>query len=174
MDTTSKLYSQVAVEAGVSIERAMVGCYLSDLSRSGKTLDDAAQLMRSTRSSVRCAARDWGISFSDFTPGSPVRLEWEKERRGRWILKSGKMVVAEAASFTEGGVHGYRAKTIPDGLTQEGSSAEVAIRRLSLAMEAMSAHTLHADDVEIHMPGVGQVAPKVEPLAANMKRALSA
>lgn len=171
MDTNSRLYSQVAGMACVAPERAMVACYLTDLLNAGKTLDEAAQLMRSTRAKVRKIARDWGIAFPDI--GEAERLEWEKEARGRWILRQGGEIVAEATSYTANGCSGYRAKTLRGGLTAEASKAESAIRQLSIALTAGAVDALKTDDVEISMPDVGILAPKPEPLADAMKRALA-
>lgn len=166
MDTNSRLYSQVAGMACVPPERAMVACYLVDLLGAGKTLDDAAQLMRSTRAKVRKIARDWGIAFPDI--GEAERLEWEKEARGRWVLRQGGEIVAEATSYTANGSSGYRAKAVRGALTAEASKTEAALRQLSIALATGE------DDVEISMPGVGVLAPKPEPLADAMKRALAA
>lgn len=159
MDNEGRLYSQVAAQAGVTPERAMVACYLSNLSKAGKTMDEAATLLRKQRCDVREYARDWGISFVDYSPApQPLRLEWVKPKRGRWELKIGDAEIAEA--ITDGnGCGSYMARR-GTGDWHYGSSAEIAIRRLSEEMERDSVGLFGVDDVVISMQGSGRVAPK--------------
>jgi hypothetical protein len=175
MDSSGRLYSQVAAEAGVAPERAMVACYLADLSRSGKSLNDAATLMRKDRSDVRTAAREWGIRFSDYEPDAPpVRLEWTKAARGRWELLDGRKLIAVATSDGKGG---YRAATEIAGVRSieaKGSSAEVAVRRLSRAIERQSAHAVGAEQIEIIFAPTGDcLAPKLVGDLKKMRKALA-
>lgn len=150
MDNSGRLYSQVAAEAGVSPDKAMIACYLSNLSAEGKSIGEACALMRQPRPIVRDYARDWGISFSDYRPSpQPLLLEWRKERRGRWVLKFDGLIVAEAESDGEGG---YVARQSDErDWTVTGSSADVAIRRMSNQLERASFEIFGVDDVVVSM-----------------------
>lgn len=177
MDNEGRLFSQVAAEAGVSAETAMVACYLLNLSRKGKTMDDAAALMRKERADVRSYARDWGISFSDYmTSPRPLRIVWEKAKRGRWELKLGGMLIAVAVSDGTG-TGSYIASRQTHELTERGSSAEIAIRRLSEALERQSVEIFGLDDVQILMALDERhqlVAPVTDADPAKLQRALAA
>lgn len=149
MQNEGRLYSQVAAEAGVTIEKAMVACYLLNLSREGKTLDQAAQLTRKDRCEVRDYARDWGIAFTDYvTAPQPLQIAWEKVKRGRWELKLDGLLIAAADAD---GAGGYIATRLTQNITCNGSSAEIAMRRLSIELERRSVEIFDLDDVRIDM-----------------------
>jgi hypothetical protein len=167
MDNNGRLYSQVAAEAGVTSEQAMVACYLANLANEGRTLDQAATLLRKERHEARAVARDWSIRFTDYvTAPKPLALTWEKAKRGRWELSIGGELIAEAVSDGHGGYDAKRGADAPFG----GSKAEVAIRRLSADLERRSVEIFGVDDVVIFIKladGVERMAPK---LADNPKR----
>lgn len=177
MDNEGRLFSQVAAEAGVSAETAMVACYLLNLSRKGKSMDDAAALMRKGRAEVRSYARDWGISFSDYmTSPQPLRLTWVKTKRGRWELSLDGLLIAFAVSDGSG-TGSYVAKRETHELVEFGSSAEIAIRRLSEKLEQHSVAIFGLDDVQIFMAfehGHDLVAPKSDADTGKFRRALAA
>ena len=175
MDNTGKMYSQVAAAAKVTEQQASVACYLLNLSRSGKRLDDAAALLRMERPEVRDHARSWAIPFEDYQPNSnPLTLTWEKPKRGLWELKHDGAVIAVAQSDGEGG---YSA-AIGGGIRQsfDGSSASVAIKHCSRALERLSLTVLGVDDVVIIGPSpIGElvtVAPTDIGDRATLARAL--
>lgn len=176
MDNSGRLYSQVAAEAGVKPDEAMIACYLLNLSRQGKTICEAGALLRQDRATIRDYSRDWGISFIDYAPAAtPLCLSWTKEKRGRWTLELGGVLVAEAESDGEGG---YCArKSGETEWTHSGSSAEVAIRRLSIAMERASVQIFGVDDIVISMMDKDgfpeRMAPKECPEAVVKQRALA-
>lgn len=174
MDSTSRPYSQVAQMAGVAPEKAMVACYLLDIARAGRTLDDAAELMRKNRANVRHIARDWGIDFADYSYGDPLVLAWRKTAPGKWALEQAGKVIATANRITKNGYSYFQAVGFDGGHVETGSSAEVACRRLSIIMEEFSVKLFGIDDVEITMPEIGTLAPKAEPLAPKLREALSA
>jgi hypothetical protein len=173
MDNEGRLFSQVAAEAGVPAEKAMVACYLLNLSRQGKTLDEAATLLRKRRCEARDYARDWGISFTDYKPArKPLVLKWTKPRRGRWELIVGDALVAAADSDGQGG---YTACAEAASIREVGSSAEVAIRRASIELERRSVEIFGVDDVEIRMVSDGchdVMAPKSPADTAKLRSAL--
>lgn len=177
MDNSGRLYSQVAAEAGVTTEKAMVACYLLNLSRQGKSLDEAAALLRQSRASARDYARDWGIAFKDYSAAAvPLAIDWRKEKRGRWVLEIDGALVAEAESDGKGG---YRAR--PAGSREwshGGSRATVAIRLLSLMLERQSVRIFGVDDVVISMldaDGIRErLAPKMAANTVDLQRALAA
>lgn len=184
MQNEGRLYSQVAAEAGVTTEKAMVACYLSNLSKQGKTLDEAATLLRKQRCEARDVARDWGITFRDYsTAPRPLALAWVKEKRGRWILAVDGAVIAEAVSDGRGG---YDARELARGnpnrarIAAMGSKAEIAIRRLSTDLERLSVEIFGVDDIEIRLTdetiGGGYIvmAPKPSENVAQLRQALAA
>lgn len=177
MDNDVRLFSQVAAEAAVSAESAMVACYLLSLSRSGKSLDDAATLMRKPRAEVRSVARDWGIAFSDYMlTAAPLRLSWTKPKRGRWELHLGDVLIATADSAGEGN-GSYIAYRDNDGIRVDGSSAVIAMTRCSEEIERRSVEISGVDDIEIYMTdadGSTLLAPKCPGNAHQMRRALAA
>ena len=175
MQNEGRLYSQVAAEAGVTTEKAMVACYLSNLSKQGKTLGEAAALIRSPRYAARDYARDWGIPFSDYMASSqPLTLTWTKPRRGRWELMLDGLLIASADA---GGGGGYNAKLARPAIATSGSDAEVAIRRLSVEIEQRSLEIFGVDDVVIEIEQAGEVtrmAPKPAADPMKLRRALAA
>lgn len=177
MDNDVRLFSQVAAEAAVSAESAMVACYLLSLSRSGKSLDDAATLMRKPRAEVRTVARDWGIAFPDYLlTAAPLQLVWEKVKRGRWELRLGDVLIgtADSAGAGNGSYIAYRDN---DRLQVDGSSAVIAMTRLSDEIEKRSVDIFGVDDVQIYMTdadGSKLLSPKYPPNAQDMRRALAA
>jgi len=175
MQNEGRLYSQVAAEAGVSTEKAMVACYLSNLSKQGKTLGEAAELIRTPRHAARDYARDWGISFSDYmTSLQPLTLTWTKPKRGRWELMLDGLLIAVADADGKGG---YIAHRTNPALTVAGSDAEVAIRRLSVEIEQRSLEILGCDDVVIKIDQAGEIsrmAPKPVADPGKLRRALAA
>lgn len=175
MDSTSRPYSQVAQMAGVAPEKAMAACYLLDIARAGRSLNDAAALMRTNRANVRHIARNWGIGFTDYSYGEPIVFAWRKTAPGQWVLERGADVIARARRVTRNGVSFFEAEG-SEGMAyiETGSSAEVACRRLSIILEEFSVKLFGVDDIEITMPEVGTLAPKAEPLAPKLRDALSA
>lgn len=175
MENEGRLFSQVAAEAGVPIERAMVACYLLNLSKQGKSLDDAATLIRKPRCEARDYARDWGISFSDYmTTARPLILTWTKPKRGRWELLLDGLLIAVADADGHGGYKAHR--TNPE-LVAYGSDAEVAIRRLSIELERRSVEIFGLDDVVIEIDQGGELsrmAPKLAEDPHKLRRALAA
>lgn len=175
MQNEGRLYSQVAAEAGVTTEKAMVACYLSNLSKQGKTLGEAADLIRTPRHAARDYARDWGISFSDYMASAqPLTLTWTKPKRGRWELMLDGLVIAAADADGQGG---YIAHLTKPAITVAGSDAEVAIRRLSVEIERLSVEIFGVDDVVIEIDQAGEVArmapkPAADPM--KLRRALAA
>jgi len=170
-----RLYSQVAAMAGVTTDKAMVACYLSNLAKDGKTLDEAAALILAPRCYARDYARDWGISFSDYSAASqPLTVTWTKPKRGRWELKLDGLLIASADADGEGG---YNAKHARPSIHMDGSSAEVAIRRLSVEIEQRSLEIFGVDDVVIEIDQAGEVtrmAPKLAADPMKLRRALAA
>lgn len=162
MDNSVKMFSQVAAAAGVSDQQATIACYLLTLSRAGKTLDDAAQLLRTTRAGARMHARSWGIPFPDYPmTTAPLALAWEKEKRGVWVLNDGSRALAVAKSDGKG-TGCYDATIIGLPTVYSGSSAEVAIARCSVAIEQSCTHLIGVEDVTIIGPNKGamvRVAP---------------
>jgi hypothetical protein len=181
MHNEGRLFSQVAAEAGVPAEKAIIACYLLSLSKEGKTLDEAATLLRKERCDARDYARDWSIPFVDYdTKRQPLSLSWRKEKRGRWILAVDGLEVAEAISDGEGG---YDARELVTSnprrarLAAEGSKAEIAMRRLSLDLERRSVEVFGVDDVLIFIEdaeGAEIVAPKMADDPARLRKALAA
>lgn len=177
MDNNGRLWQQVAAMAQVPPERAVAACYLANLAAAGKTLDEAATLMRKDRGAARDYARDWGIRFVDYVASDrPLCLTWTKAKRGRWELMLGDVLVASAVSDGKG-TGGYEAVKNGEDLTFIGSCAEIAMRRLSLDLERRSVAIFGLDDVEINIAfdnGISQVAPELEPNALKLRSALAA
>lgn len=181
MHNEGRLFSQVAAEAGVPTEKAMIACYLLNLSKEGKTLDEAATLLRKDRCEARDYARDWSIPFVDYdTKRQPLSLSWRKEKRGRWVLAVDGLTIAEATSDGHGG---YTARELGASnpcrarLAADGSKADVAMRRLSLDLERRSVEVFGVDDVLIFIEdadGAEIVAPKMAEDAARLRKALAA
>ena len=182
MHNEGRLFSQVAAEAGVPNEKAMVACYLLNLSRQGKTLDEAAALLHKDRCEARDYARDWAIAFVDYdTTRQPLRLVWRKEKRGYWLLAVDGLQIAEAVADGEGGYIGRELATgsYPGRarLASDGSKAEIAMRRLSLDLERRSIEIFGVDDVVIFIADAEcqeQVAPKINDDVARLRTALAA
>lgn len=161
MESTSRLHVQIAIDAGVSEDEAKVAAYMLDLSRAGKTLDHAASLLRKERGDARDVARDWGISFPDYTPTTPRKLAWHKPVRGEWVMQDGQAVLARITPKVDNGTRRYWARWEYDNgyLSAEGSSAEIAARRLSKMIERQSLPLFGMDDIEIHFLDAGRLAP---------------
>lgn len=173
MHNEGRLYSQVAAEAGVPTEKAMIACYLLNLSKEGKTLDEAAALTRRDRCEVRDYARDWGISFSDYmTSPQPLVVTWEKAQRGLWELKLDGLVIATAISDGTG-TGGYIAQRKSHSMRADGSTAEIAMRRLSAELERRSVEIFDLEDVQIWMGG-DLLAPLPSADPATLRKALAA
>lgn len=179
MDSSGRLYSQVAAEAGVSPERAMVACYLADLSRAGRSMNEAASLLRKERGEVRDYARDWGISFSDYRRAAkPMELTWRKANLGWELVGPGGAKIADSLSAVENGTRRCYAQLIdlPGGEVCDGSSHDVAIRRLSLQIDRRSLDLFGVDDITICVVRDGiseQVAPKMADEPAKLQAALA-
>lgn len=176
MDNTGKMFSQVASAANVSEQQATIACYMLNLAKDGRSLNDAAALLRLSRAEARDHARSWAISFADYDATAPklLSIAWVKERRGCWTLAVSGDVVAVAESDGEGG---YRARR--EGATQwqwRGSSAAVAIKRASREIERDSLTIFGVDDVVIVGPGadgkVAQLAPVDVGPRATLRAAL--
>lgn len=174
MDNTGRSWQQVAAEASVAPEVAMTACYLANCAREGKSLDQAAQLLRKDRSEARSYARDWGIRFVDYvTAPQPLALVWTKPKRGLWTLMLGDVMVAEATPDGNG-TGGYGARKNGEETHYFGSSAEIAIRRLSANLEARSVEIFGVDDVSIAMdlPDGRQHLVPPEAVGKNLSAAL--
>lgn len=68
MQNIGKLWSQVAAEAGCTANKAKVAVYLRGLAHDGKTLTQAAELMRRKPEFVKRYAREFLIDFPDYRP----------------------------------------------------------------------------------------------------------
>jgi hypothetical protein len=68
MKNIGKLWTQIAAEAGCTANKAKVAVYLRGLSEDGKTLDEAASLMRRKPDYIRRYAREFLIDFADYRP----------------------------------------------------------------------------------------------------------
>lgn len=157
MDNSVKMYAQVAALAKVTEQQAMIACYMLNLARGGKTLDEASALLRIERGEARRHARSWSIRFPDYPlAGEAAEVEWKKEKRGRWLLLDRGREVAEAVSDGKG-TGGYVATIIGYGTQFEGSSAEIAIARCSEAIELRATHVLGVEDVRIIGPKKGEM-----------------
>lgn len=186
MDSSGRLYAQVAAEAGCDPQDAMIAVYLRDLSRDNRTLDEAARLLRKQRGEVRNYARDWGVNFSDYIPAAqPLQLVWRKIKRGSWGLYLGDDQVGEGCSDGEGGYYAQLCDESAKVHEAVGSSYLVAFKRLSLIIDRESVSIFGVDDIVIDLEVVTKdgeeqvthtrLAPKepdVEP--AVMRRALAA
>lgn len=176
MNNEGRLYSQVAAEAGVPTEQAMTACYLLQLSRQGKTLDEAAALMRKPRHEAREYARDWGISFADYIMSpQPLAITWAKPKRGLWELKLDGLLIA-AATSDGNGTGAYTARRETHDMTESGSSAEIAMRRLSVEIERRSVEIFGVDDVQIWIEQDGArdiLAPRAAEDPGKLQRALA-
>lgn len=175
MQNEGRLFSQVAAMAGVPIEKAMVACYMVNLAREGRTLDEAAVLLRKPRHEARDYARDWGITFTDYAAASPLILRWAKEDRGRWVLTLDGMTIATATANRNGG-GAYTAKREGHPFEADGSSAGIAMRRMSAELEQRSVEIFGVDDVRIWMAADGGdelLAPKVAEDPAGLRKALA-
>lgn len=155
MDNSVKMYSQVAAAAQVTDQQATIACYLLNLSRSGRSMAEATELLRMERADVRTHARSWSIPFADYKPGQPAVLTWTKEKRGSWLLVHAGKAIASAISDGKG--TGYDAGIGGRREVYSGSSADVAIARASRALERDSLQLIGIDDVEIYGPANGEV-----------------
>jgi hypothetical protein len=173
MESSSKLYTQIAAQAGVSEADAQRAAYLRDLAADGRTLDSAAALLRIERADARDIARDWGIAFPDYQSTTPVQMVWSKPRRGEWELRHGDTVVARALSDGHGGYKGQW-EMANASIGSAGPNAEVAARRLSKQIERQSIGLFGVDDIEIVFPEAGVLAPIPAAEAPRMRQALAA
>lgn len=73
MENIGRLFSQVAAEAGVTENRAKLAVYLFGLGNQGKTIGQAAALMRRKPSTIKTLARDFMIDFADYRPFAKER-----------------------------------------------------------------------------------------------------
>jgi hypothetical protein len=175
MNNEGRLCSQVAAQAGVTPDKALTAVYLSNLAKAGKTIDQAAALARLHRSDVRNVARDWGFQFVDYKPGAPARLTWQKLKRGSWALhaEDGTSVAVADAD----GKGGYTA-ALDVNTRADGSSALVAARRLSRAIDRRARDLFGTDDVLIifeHPEGwTEHLAPPVAENPGKLRAALAA
>lgn len=175
MENSAKMFSQVAAAAGVTDQQAMVACYLLNLARAGKQLDEAAALLRMSRPEVRDHARSWAIPFTDYTANTaPLKLTWIKAKRGLWELHHDGRVVAVAQSDGSGGYTAAITGRPRDHW--DGSAAYAAIGRASHALERDSVERLGVDDVVILGPRadreIDQLAPKDIGDRASLARVL--
>lgn len=162
MNNDVRMAAQVAATAGVTDAEAAIACYMLGLSQAGKTLDQAATLLRVNRSVARRHARSWSIRFPDYPlPSAPVEMAWVKEKRGRWVLLDGARMLAEAISDGSGSGR-YVARIVGYDVEYDGSSAEVAIARCSDAIEQASTHLVGAEGVWIIGPKKGEMV-KIAP-----------
>lgn len=161
MNNDVRMAAQVAASANVTDAEAAIACYMLGLSQAGKTLDEAATLLRVTRPIARRHARSWSIRFPDYPAAGPVELTWTKEKRGRWVLLDGSREVAHAVSDGSGSGR-YVARVVGYDVDYDGSSAEVAIARCSDAIEQASTHLVGAEDVWIIGPKKGEMV-KIAP-----------
>lgn len=171
-----RLFSQVAAMADVPIEKAMVACYMANLAREGRTLNEAAALLRKERHEARDYARDWGIAFPDYTAAAPLVLTWTKEERGRWTLKLDGAEIASATADRNGG-GAYTATREGHAFEASGSSAEIAMRRMSAELERRSLEIFGVDDVQVWIAapsGDDLLAPKFAENPTGLRRALAA
>ena len=157
METSTKLHSQIAQEAGVSKEAAQAAAYLLDLSRAGKTLDQAAALMRRERADVRSIARDWSIPFPDYTPSAPLVLAWAKAAGGALEIHLEGKLCARAQRQEHASSHeAWEARWMRGGApirpVRQASTVMAAARQLSIEVERQSVTLLGVDDVAITFP----------------------
>lgn len=68
MDNIGKLWTQVAAEAGCTTNTAKVAVYLRGLAAQGKTIEQAAALLKRKPDYIRRYARTFLIDFSDYRP----------------------------------------------------------------------------------------------------------
>lgn len=173
MDNDTKMFGQVAAEAGVSEQQASIACYLLGLSHAGKGLDDAATLLRMERADVRDHARSWSIPFADYVPQTePLRLTWTKAKRGLWELRDSESVVAIAQSDGEGGYSagiGGRPRE-----SWDGSKAHIAIKRVSHVVERCSVAMFGSDDVIIIGPDEAGIETRLAPRDIGDRKKLAA
>jgi hypothetical protein len=170
------MYAQVATVAHVAEQQAMVACYMLNLARDGRTLNDAAMLLRQSRGEVRDHARSWGIDFADYRPAGkePLGLSWVKERRGRWVLAvdGAPVAIAESDGCGEGR---YRVRREGSGEWKwTGSSAAVAIKRASREIERDSVAIFGVDDVVILGPDAGGSTDQLAPIDIGPRQVLHA
>lgn len=87
MNNSSKLWSQIAAEAGCTPNKAKVAAYLSDLAADGTPLARAAQLLRRRPDYVRRYAREFLIDFPDYRPFARVEKAGKMRPEPRCTLR---------------------------------------------------------------------------------------
>lgn len=68
MDSPSRLWSQIAAEAGISANRAKLAAYITDLAKDGRTLVDAAKAVRRSPEVMKKLSREFMIDWPDYRP----------------------------------------------------------------------------------------------------------
>lgn len=68
MDNPSRLWVQIAVEAGVSPNKAKLGAYMANLAQDGRTLEDAARALRRKPATIKQISREFMIDWPDYRP----------------------------------------------------------------------------------------------------------
>lgn len=68
MDNPSRLWCQIAAEAGVSANRAKLGAYMANLAKDGRTLADAARALRRKPATIKQLSREFMIDWPDYRP----------------------------------------------------------------------------------------------------------
>ena len=68
MNNGSKLWTQIAAEAGCTPNKAKVAAYLSDLAENGTPLARAAELLKRKTDYVKRYSREFLIDFPDYRP----------------------------------------------------------------------------------------------------------
>lgn len=68
MICNSKLFSQIAAEAGCTPTKAKIAAYLFSLADDGATLERAAQAVRKKPETIKTYAREFMIDFADYRP----------------------------------------------------------------------------------------------------------
>ncbi|MXP42963.1 hypothetical protein [Allopontixanthobacter sediminis] len=68
MKNSSKLFSQIAAEAGCTPNKAKTAAFLFGLSEDGSTIDRAARLLCMKPNTIKVYAREFLIDFADYRP----------------------------------------------------------------------------------------------------------
>lgn len=87
MSNSSKLWSQIAAEAGCTPNKAKVAAYLSDLAAKGEPLTRAAQLLRRKPDYVRRYAREFLIDFPDYRPFERTEKAGKQRPEPKCVLR---------------------------------------------------------------------------------------
>ncbi|MEA1083231.1 hypothetical protein SFC76_03075 [Sphingomonas sp. CD22] len=148
---------------------------MANLAREGRTLDETAALLLKPRNEARDFARDWGIAFPDYVAKRPLVLTWALEERGCWSLKVDGLLLASATANRNGG-GAYTARREDIDFETGGSTAEIAMRRMSVELEREAVAIFGVDDVQIWMAGPHRddlLAPDVTEDPSALRSALA-